>query len=106
YQWQRKGAWEAVHARKAFLVETVEELLKEYRHVAPLSTEILIQEYVPGADTDIVVCCCYVDHSHQLLAYFPAKKLRQNPPLFGTGCVMEATNIPEIIPMTQRLLES
>lgn len=104
YQWRRKGAWEAVGARKAFLVESGNQLRRECLQLASVSQEILIQEYISGSDTDIVVCGCYIGQNGELLGYFTAKKLRQNPPLFGTGCVIEAVEIPEIVSLTTQLL--
>ncbi len=106
YLWRRKDTWEAVGARKAFLVHSADELQREYSRIAALTPEILIQEYVAGSDSDIVVCCCYMNQKADLLGYFTAKKLRQNPPLFGTGCAIEAADIPEIIPLAKRLIES
>jgi D-aspartate ligase len=106
YQWRVKGAWEAVGARKAFLVENADQLRAEYRSLADVSPEILIQAYVSGTDTDIVVCCGYMNAQHELTAYFTGKKLRQNPPLFGTGCAVEAVEVPEIISTTERFLRA
>jgi hypothetical protein len=37
-------------------------------------------------------------------AYFTARKLRQNPALFGTGCAVETIDIPEIVPLAKHLL--
>jgi len=106
YLWRRKGTWEAVGARKAFLVHSAAELQSEYERLRSLCPEILIQEYVAGSDSDVVVCCCYVSRKEGLLGYFTAKKLRQNPPLFGTGCAIEASDIPQIVPLARRLIES
>jgi predicted ATP-grasp superfamily ATP-dependent carboligase len=66
----------------------------------------MIQEYIPGSDSDIAVCCCFMDAKHEMTAYFTARKLRQNPPLFGTGCAVETTDIPEIVPIAKRLLQA
>jgi D-aspartate ligase len=104
-QWRREGTWKAVGARKAFLVESAEELRDEYARISAASSEIMIQEYIQGSDSDIAVCCCYVDTRGEMPAYFTARKLRQNPPLFGTGCAVETTDIPEIVPVTKRLLQ-
>jgi predicted ATP-grasp superfamily ATP-dependent carboligase len=104
--WRHKGAWEAVGARKAFLVTNAEELFKEYALIASVSPELMIQEYVEGSDCDIAVCCCFIDMNHEMAAYFTARKLRQNPPLFGTGCAVETTMIPEIVPIAKRLLQA
>jgi predicted ATP-grasp superfamily ATP-dependent carboligase len=105
-EWRRRGAWEEVGARKAILVDTLAQLRDEYRKVAAVSREVLLQEYVAGEDSDIVVCCCCIGRDGRWLGHFTGKKLRQNPPLFGTGCLVEATPVPEIIEPSRSLLEA
>jgi predicted ATP-grasp superfamily ATP-dependent carboligase len=105
HEWRKKGIWDQVGARKAILAETPQDLVTEYRSLAPVSAEILVQEYIPGVDSDIVVCCCYIDRDGELLGHFTGRKLRQSPPLFGTGCLVEATPVPEIAALSQRLLK-
>ena len=97
--------WEAVGARKAFLVESAEELRAEYLRISSISPEIMLQQYVYGADSDVAVCCCFINAKQEMAAYFTARKLRQNPPLFGTGCAVETVNVPEIVPLAKRLLQ-
>src|SRR5262245_12706923 len=104
--WRRKGAWEAVGARKAFLVESAEQLRAQYLQISSVSPEVMIQEYVVGADSDIAVCCGFMDSNHKLKAHFTARKLRQSPPLFGTGCAVETVDIPEIVPISNQLLQA
>jgi D-aspartate ligase len=105
-EWRSRGAWEKVGARKAIPVDTPAELRDEYRKVAAVSREVLLQEYVAGEDSDIVVCCCCIGRDGRWLGHFTGKKLRQNPPLFGTGCLVEATPVPEIIEPSRHLLEA
>ena len=105
-QWRRKGAWEAVGSRKAFLVESAEELRAEYLQISSISPEIMLQQYVDGADSDVAVCCCFINAKQEMAAYFTARKLRQNPPLFGTGCAVETVNVPQIVPLAKRLLQA
>jgi predicted ATP-grasp superfamily ATP-dependent carboligase len=104
-QWRQKGVWEAVGARKAFLVESAEELRDEYLRISSISPEIMLQQYVYGVDSDVAVCCCFINAKHEMAAYFTARKLRQNPPLFGTGCAVETVNVPEIVPLAKHLLQ-
>jgi len=106
YQWRRKGSWEAVGERKAILVDSASQLLNEYHRIAPVTEEILLQEYVPGADNNLVSCCCYIDRDGELLGYFTTKKLCQDPPLFGTGCIVELIDIPEIVAPSVQLLRA
>jgi D-aspartate ligase len=105
-QWRHKGTWETVGARKAFLVANAGELRTEYLRISSVSPEVMIQEYVQGSDCDIAVCCCFLDSTQQVPAYFTARKLRQNPPLFGTGCAVETSDIPEIVPSAIQLLQA
>jgi D-aspartate ligase len=106
HQWRRREAWEAVGSRKAFLVESLDVLRVEYNRIASAAPEVMIQEYVRGSDCDIAVCCCFMDANRELSTYFTARKLRQDPPLFGTGCAVETDNIPEIVPLARDLLQA
>jgi len=104
YQWRIGKAWELVGARKAILAQSLDELMQEYHRIIAVNPEVLIQEYVSGKETDIVVCCCYIARDGESFAHFTARKLRQSPPMFGTGCAVEAVDIPEIVPLAARLL--
>jgi predicted ATP-grasp superfamily ATP-dependent carboligase len=104
HEWREKGVWEKVGARKAILVSTPAELATEYRTLSSVSPTVLVQEYISGDDSDIVVCCGYVDESGRFIAHFTGRKLRQSPPLFGTGCLVEASDVPDIIALSEKLL--
>ena len=106
YQWRRKGAWEQVGAQKAIIVETAGALGAVYDRLAGVTQEVLLQEYIPGDDSDIVVCCCYIDKAGELSGHFTARKLRQNPPLIGTGSVVEATEVAPVIAPSVELLKA
>lgn len=105
YQWRRKGTWEKVGA-KAIIAHSAEELRLQYRMLAGLTPEIMLQQYIDGDDRDIVVCCCYVDRRGELRGYFTGRKLKQNPPLIGTGSVVEAAEIASILEPTLKLLKA
>jgi len=78
----------------------------EYGRIVATSPEVLIQEYVQGSDCDIAVCCCFIGANGKLSSYFTARKVRQDPPLFGTGCVVETVDNPEIVPLARGLLQA
>jgi len=106
YYWRQNGAWTKVGARKAVFVESLQQLCQECQQLKSVPGEILAQEFIRGVDSDIVVFCCYVGQDGQLLAYFTARKLRQCPPLFGTGSVVELADVPSIIPPSLKLLKA
>ena len=105
YQWRRKGTWERVGA-KAIIAHSVEEVRLQYRVLADLAPEIMLQQYIDGDDREIVVLCCYVDRRGGLLGYFTGRKLKQNPPLVGTGSVVEAAEVASILEPTLKLLKA
>jgi predicted ATP-grasp superfamily ATP-dependent carboligase len=105
YEWRKKGVWEKVGERKAVLVESFERFEEEYRKLA-VTSEVLIQEFVPGDDTDVVVCCCYIGRGGELLGHYTAKKLVQSPPLTGTACIVELADIPEVLDGSIKLLRA
>jgi predicted ATP-grasp superfamily ATP-dependent carboligase len=106
FEWRRAGSWQRVGGQKAFVVSTPDELRALQRRLCEVAGEILVQEFVPGEDADIVVCCCCMGRDGTLLGQFTARKLRQNPPLVGTGSVIEAMPVPEIVAPAVALLRS
>src|SRR5262249_55522541 len=107
YEWRQKGIWERLRGRKAIVASTPADLHEEYRELAALTgAEVLVQEYVAGDDSDIVVCGCYVDSRGTLQAHFTARKVLQSPPLFGTGCLVETANIQDIVAPSLALLNA
>jgi D-aspartate ligase len=105
YQWRSGGLWEKVGAQKAFVAATPDELRRLYQRLAPLTPEILLQEYIPGEDSDIVVCCAYIGRDGETKGYFTGRKLRQNPPLVGTGSIVQACECEAIVTPTMTLLQ-
>ena len=106
YQWRRKGVWERVGAVKAIIVSSPDELRLRYRQLSGFTQELLLQEYVAGGDSDLIVCCCYVGRGGDLLGYFTGRKLKQNPPLVGTGSIVEATEVGLVVNLSVELLKA
>ena len=106
FQWRQQGLWEKVGAQKAFIVDSREELRHLYSRLAAVTEEVLLQEYIPGVDMDIVVCCVYIGRDGRPKGHFTGRKLKQSPPLVGTGCVVEAIDCPAIVPPTFALLDA
>jgi predicted ATP-grasp superfamily ATP-dependent carboligase len=65
-----------------------------------------VQQWIPGNADQIVVLGGYVRHGGELVDYFTARKLVQSPDDFGTGCVVESEEIPEIIEPSRRLFKA
>jgi D-aspartate ligase len=103
YDWRQNDNWQAVGGRKAFLVRTREELDRGYESVRHAHPEALVQEWIPGDTGDLVILGAYVREDSQPLAWFTARKLVQSPDDFGTGCMVQSEDIPELLAPTLRL---
>lgn len=106
HHWRRGANWELVGSRKAIGISSPEELLAEYASVGRADHRLLIQEMVPGSDDNLVIAACYLNRDSKFVAGFNTRKLVQIPHGFGTGCVVQAADQPELFQTTARLLET
>ena len=60
---------------------------------------------VPGGDDCLVIAACYLDRKSNWIAGFNTQKLVQTPEQFGTGCIVQAVDRPELFVATTRLLQ-
>ena len=104
HHWRSGGNWQLVGARKAIGVDSREELLAEYKTVARADARMLLQESIPGGDDCLIVAACYVNKEASFQAGFNIQKLVQTPPGFGTGCIVQSANRPELFERTIKLL--
>lgn len=105
HYWRRAHNWEIVGGRKAIEVHSPEALIAEYATIARADTRALLQEMIPGGDDALAVTACYIDRSFRCAGAFNAQKLVQEPPGFGTGCIVQSVNRPELFDPTMRLLQ-
>ncbi len=103
--WRRPGIWETVGHQKAALLESAEELSRFYRAIEPTAPLATIQEYIPGPDSSLVIFGSYCRPGGEVRAYFTGRKLLQDPPLKGTGLIVEGVPIPEIVPHEQGIAQ-
>lgn len=105
-QWRVGDNWSKVGGRKAFRVDSLDQLRYEYGRLEGVSSDLLVQEMIPGAADQIVVLGGYVNEKSEPVAYFTARKLVQAPDDFGTGCVVQSEPIPEIVEPTLKLFRA
>jgi predicted ATP-grasp superfamily ATP-dependent carboligase len=104
--WRSGDNWEVVGGRKAIPVASREELLAEYAVIARAEPRVLIQQLIPGGDDCLVVAACYMDRQSRFQAGFNTQKLVQTPTGFGTGCIVQSADRPELFDGTIRLLQA
>jgi predicted ATP-grasp superfamily ATP-dependent carboligase len=104
YDWRRGQNWALVGGRKAIGVASREEFLQEFHLVSAAEKRVLVQELVQGDDNQLFVGGCFCNGQSEITTWFTARKLVQIPEGFGTGCIVQAAECPEILPLAQRLL--
>jgi predicted ATP-grasp superfamily ATP-dependent carboligase len=103
-RWRHAAILAALHGRKVVTFERWEELTDFYEQISKFDPEMLVQEYIPGTDEDLAIFGSYVAPGGELLRYFTARKVLQAPPGSGTGIVVQALPIPEIVRTSKALL--
>jgi D-aspartate ligase len=103
--WRQGRNWQIVGARKAIGISSRGELLAEYAAIAQADKRALLQEMVPGADDSLVIAACYLNQESKWVAGFNTQKLLQVPEGFGTGCIVQGVDRPELFDPAARLLE-
>jgi D-aspartate ligase len=84
----KTAAWEN-SAAKLYKVHSASDLLKTYDHCSKLADLLMVQEWIPGDDTELYSCNCYFDSESNPIATFIARKIRQWPPEIGISSLGE-----------------
>ena len=104
-QWRRGRNWELVGCRKAIAISSREQLLAEYNALRRADDHLLLQELIPGSDENLVIAACYFNRQSEFVAGFNTQKVVQIPEGFGTGCIVQAADQPELFNITTKLLQ-
>ncbi len=97
--------WAKIYGlKKGFLVTSKEELIKIYNEIQKNFQDLIVQEVIPGDDSNIVVFTANFkeDDVEQI---FTGRKIRQYPVNFGTTTCAVSENIEEIKEYSIRLLK-
>lgn len=73
-------------------------------HVAAAGCDVVVQEVIPGPDSNLYYLVVYFNERSEPLAAFVGRKLRMSPPHFGKGTYVESVHAPEIIRLGVELL--
>lgn len=75
--------------RKAFYITSADELRQTWHQVIQWEPGVVVQEWIPGPETNLVFCLFYFDAAGHPLASFTGRKIRQYIPHCGTACCAE-----------------
>jgi predicted ATP-grasp superfamily ATP-dependent carboligase len=106
HDWRKGANWDIVGHRKAIAILSLKQLLSEYTAIARADQRVLLQEMIPGGDNGLAIAACYLDRESNWVAGFNTQKLLQVPEGFGTGCIVQAAECPELFEPALRLLQN
>lgn len=81
---------------KGFVAKNRGELFTHLSGVFKKKVAVIVQEIIPGPDTNHYKFCGYVNRDGRLLLGFMLRKIRQNPIHFGVGAVIESIDYQEL----------
>ena len=89
---------------KVVLCKDKNELLNNYRKIAAYDDRMIVQEVLPGEDSQLVYFASYTNRNSETVAYFAGRKIRIIPVGFGSASYVQTMCDPELISLSLRLL--
>ena len=91
--------------KKGLIAENRDELHEALLKVQDLGEKLLVQEVIPGPDSNLYFSHVYLDSAGVMLQGWTGHKVRQYPIHFGTSTLAETVDEPRVLDLTLRLLE-
>lgn len=98
----RTAVWREAKLSKAYYLNTIDELKKLYGRIHPVESRLMVQEWIPGGDSNVFYCLVYFNGQGDCLASFTGYKIRQWPVGTGTACSTAPVDNPYV---TERTIE-
>ena len=76
--------------QKGWIIESKAEFQAVLSSVPDEVETVLMQEIIPGPESNITLWCGYIDDAGKVRQSFTARKLRQYPPGFGSASLVES----------------
>lgn len=100
---QRDAAYER-QFKKAYKVATFAELARLTTTILPVTSPLIVQEWIEGDDAAIFFCLQFRSAENVALAHFTGRKIRSWPPAVGgtASCTAAPDADPVLRPLTDR----
>jgi D-aspartate ligase len=85
-----------VFGQKGFVAHSEDQLVHYYRLVSARNIEVILQEIVPGPDTNMYGISGFFDSNHRPAALFGYHRLRGWPRGFGNSSLMESVPLSRL----------
>ena len=89
---------------KAWALRDEKEYLNRIAILPHGDTDWLVQEIVPGPESDISLYCAWIGKDQKPVQSFTAKKLRQFPPGFGSASLVAGHDEPQVKALSEKLM--
>ena len=66
--------------QKAYVVANIDDVRRLFGEIAPVMSDLVVQEWIEGDDSDIHFCLVYMGDRGELVSSFSGRKLRSWPP--------------------------
>lgn len=88
--------------KKAYVVAGIGEVERLFGEIAPVMSDLIVQEWIDGDDSDIYFCLVYMGNEGELVASFTGRKLRSWPPYIGgtASCISAPDQSEELTRIT------
>ncbi len=103
--WTNDGVKGIIGLKKAVIVKSSAELIDLYTKIAEFSSDIIIQEYIPGEDDCHYDLHLYMDKNAEPLGAFTGRKIRIHPAYAGSGCFVRSMLIEDLIKLGIKILK-
>jgi predicted ATP-grasp superfamily ATP-dependent carboligase len=90
--------------KKAYVVQSAQEVGKLYTEIAPVLSDMVVQQWIDGDDADIYFTLQYVGADGATVSTFTGRKIRSWPPRIGgtASCTAAWNEAPELDAMTAK----
>ncbi|MEO8780048.1 MAG: FAD-dependent oxidoreductase [Rhodanobacter sp.] len=94
--------------KKAYRVESAAEGVELIRRILPVMADVVVQEWIEGADSNIYFCLQYLARQGHVAASFTGRKIRSWPPQVGgtASCVAAPEAHAELSAMTAKFFQA
>jgi len=98
--------WRQVPGRfKALEIVSTDELARAWKELQPLGHKFLAQEKIPGGDEYLYSYLGYLGKGSIPIADLTARKLRQQPAVYGSGSLIKSVEQEDILQMSRDALK-
>ena len=91
---------------KGWVSRNVDEFDRLGERIPPGNHDLIVQEIIPGPESNITLYCAYFDNESTPHQAFTGRKLRQYPPGFGSASLVASEVLEETQKLSERTLKS